>query len=191
MDFHRVIDIIQKIKPKQRPPLCKCAWFRIIDFSNSFGSISVLGQALPSGLENLAFIKHAFLFQVRRDDLVLSKFHCHDCYRTTSLISALPLPLRQTRHTKTKLVRVRNALLPVLRCDPTAQEVLCSCTTFPTVTAALNGRMSCFEFSVRGQAPLQASLATGRILSATKQGGYTFHIALQYGYIHIHTGNTL
>lgn len=64
MDLHRVMDIIQKIKPKQRPPLCKlaCAWFRII----SFGSISVLGQALPSGLDNLGFIKHAFVwYQVK------------------------------------------------------------------------------------------------------------------------------
>lgn len=50
-----------------------------------------------------------------------------------------------------KLVWVRNALLPVLQSDPICQEARCSCTTFPTVTAALNGRMSCFEFSVRGQ----------------------------------------
>ncbi|KAM7394989.1 hypothetical protein PAMA_006639 [Pampus argenteus] len=53
------------------------------------------------------------------------------------------------------------------------RKFLCSCTTFPTVTAALNGRMSCFEFplrgSVRGQAPWQSSPATRRILSATKQ----------------------
>ncbi|KAM7367553.1 hypothetical protein PAMP_013842 [Pampus punctatissimus] len=53
------------------------------------------------------------------------------------------------------------------------RKFLCSCTTFPTVTAALNGRMSCFEFplrgSVRGQVPWQSSPAIRRILSATKQ----------------------
>lgn len=67
------------------------------------------------------------------------------------------------------VLHVRNAHFPVLRCDPAAQEVLCSCTTVPTLAAALNGRMSCLKFP--REALWQGSLTTGRIPSATKQGG--------------------
>lgn len=91
------------------------------------------------------------VYEMKKDDLVLSTFHCHDLYGTTPLIFSLSRSQTNTCHTEAKPVRtflvwVRNALLPVLRCDPTDQEALCSCTTFPTVTAALNGRMSCLEF---------------------------------------------
>lgn len=67
------------------------------------------------------------------------------------------------------VLHVRNAHFPVLRCDPAAQEVLCSCTTVPTLAAALNGRMSCLKFPP--EALWQGSLTAGRIPSATNQGG--------------------
>lgn len=76
-------------------------------------------------------------------------------------------------HTTMKLLQDRNALLPVPRCDLIAQEGLCSCAIIPTVTAALNGRMSCFRFC--SEALCQGSLTTGRTHSATKQGCYTLH----------------
>lgn len=101
-------------------------------------------------------------------------------------LSLLSFSLADACHTVTKLVGVtflagaflvwfRNALLPVLRCDPAAQEAVCSCTTFPTVTAALNGRMSCFDFP---REALSEARHCGKVHwppeGATKQGGYAY-----------------
>lgn len=99
------------------------------------------------------------------------------CCRTIPFIFAVFPSHRQT-HTSCKdkaggvtfLCSTSEMLIfPVLRCDPAAQEVLCSCTTVPTLAAALNGRMSCLKFPQ--EALWQGSLAAGRIPSATKQGG--------------------
>lgn len=103
----------------------------------------------------------------------LSPFHCHGFTGPVLFTFTFFFSHRQKRHTKMKLVQDRNALLPVPTCDLIAQEALCSCAIVPTVTATLNGRMSCFKF--RSEAPWRGSLTTGRIHSGTKQGGNTLY----------------